>query len=439
MRSLFVAVALLIAGVARAQADASSAPVSESQPAVEPPLNQTPITGPSPSADAKVSPAAMGLIGDIAYQPGVGVRFKTPKTTIVLYGIVEPTLSYVNNANDKGDNRVGFQVSWWSGNRWGITGAQSLVKDDSWRAIFRLESEFELPTGNMDTPNVLFNRDAWGGVQSQILGKLTFGRQNTLARDFSQNYGDAYGRAEVDLEEGGWSNVNNFKQLIFFAGSPTGTRLDNGIVWKRRFGEYIVAGLGYQFGGVAGEFWQNSSGSAALAFNFNPFVVSGYFTGANNHGVNQHSWSIGGNYTLMKFIRLNAGFFQYEANQAGLPHRKDQAWTVSVKVTPVDTGWDLSVGYQRISVENAAYNAGGNIINQFGDTTGSTTAGSGGKGTLYGAIIYHFNRGTQVYVASDWMKLSDGFTTNGAVSGKFGGTRPHNDQIEVATGMRIIF
>ncbi|MFD2270239.1 porin [Undibacterium arcticum] len=128
----------------------------------------------------------------------------------------------------------------------------------------------------MDSPGVLFNRDAWLGVESKSLGKLTFGRQNTLAREFSKIYGDPYGTAGVTLEEGGYSNNNNFKQLIFYSGSATGTRYDKGVVWKKKEFGNIVAGVGYQFGGVPGDFSQGSTKSLGLAYNGGAANISGF-------------------------------------------------------------------------------------------------------------------------------------------------------------------
>lgn len=173
------------------------------------------------------------------------------QSNVTLYGLIDTTISTVNNTNAAGARTTGFQVPWFSGSRWGLTGKEDLGGGTS--AIFKLESEFETPTGNMDTPGVLFNRDAWVGLSSESLGKLTFGRQNAIARDISGIYGDPYTSEKVGLDEGGYTNVNNFKQLIFYAGSATGTRMNNGVVWKKMWGGRFLTALGYQFGEVPGQ------------------------------------------------------------------------------------------------------------------------------------------------------------------------------------------
>jgi predicted porin len=100
----------------------------------------------------------------------------------------------------------------------------------------------------MDTANVFFDRDAWAGLYSDELGKLTFGRQNTLTRDFTNNWGDPYGAAQTTLREGGYTNVNNFKQLIFYSGGPNSTRYNSAIEWKKKWGDHWITGLAYKFG-----------------------------------------------------------------------------------------------------------------------------------------------------------------------------------------------
>jgi hypothetical protein len=147
---------------------------------------------------------------------------ETQNTDVLLYGIIEPTLGYVTNVNTKGQSTVGLNVSWFSGNRWGIFVTQKVFPEYNFNLIARMESEFELPSGNMDTPGVLFNRDAWVGFESPMLGKFTVGRQNTLPRDVANIWADPYGDSKLKTGEGGFTNNNNFKQIIFYTGGGNG-------------------------------------------------------------------------------------------------------------------------------------------------------------------------------------------------------------------------
>src|SRR5260221_10568605 len=229
---------------------------------------------PQPVAQAKSW--APQLIASADWQPGFTFQV-TPEDTVTLYGLIDATISDISNANSKGDHKRSYQTAWMSGDRWGITGKHE-IGGGSTNIIFKLESEFDYETGEEDTPGVLFNRDAWIGFQSEALGKLTFGRQNALARDFTGIYGDPYTSARVTLEEGGYTNVNNFKQLIFYAASATGTRYDRGMVWKKDFGGF-VAGIGFQFPPVPGAVPNGrprnaGPGVTAPAENFPPGRVS---------------------------------------------------------------------------------------------------------------------------------------------------------------------
>ena len=221
--------------------------------------------------------------GAVTQSAGEGLVYKNGGDTVKLYGLIDLSLSSKTNADTAGHRLNDMPVAWFSGNRWGLEGEHALKDTNGLKAIFKLESEYELPTGNMDTPGVLFNRDAWLGMQSDDLGKLTLGRQNTLAREFSKIYGDPYGTAGVTLDEGGYSNNNNFKQLIYYSGSATGTRYNKGIVWKKEFGK-VVAGLGYQLGGVPGDFANGSTKSIGLAYNGGVANVASFYNTANVNG-----------------------------------------------------------------------------------------------------------------------------------------------------------
>jgi predicted porin len=282
---------------------------------------------------------------------------------------------------------------------------------------------------------VLFGRDAWAGFESDALGKLSFGRQNALGRDFAAGYLDPYGAAKASTAEGGGTNTNNFKQMIYYAGSATGTRYDRGVVWKKVFDNGLVAGLGYQFGGVAGAFQTGSTKTAALAYNGGPFNVAGFVNSANVAGLTHDSYSIGGNYSLGMF-RVNAGYFHYTAEQGALNaagKRKDNGYTVSANFMPAGK-IDYQLGYQIMSANNAGITGSGataNVLNAFADTSGVAATASGKRKTLYASAFYHFDRQTEVYLVADRLTMTDGYRQKGA----FG----FMDQTELGAGLRFKF
>lgn len=378
-----------------------------------------------PAATSGAMPAGVG------FEQGKGLSYTTPNGSVSLYGLIDVSYVHTNNADKNGNSVNSPRVAWFSGNRWGLTGKRAMG-DSGLDVIFRLEAEYESQTGSDDTPGVTFNRDAWVGVESASLGKLTLGRQNAIGRDpiSSAIYGDPYGPAAPSTEEGGYSNNNNFKQLIFYAGSATGTRLNNGVVWKKKFDNGLYAGASYQFGGIPGDFANGSSETLALAYAGGAFNLAGYATAAKVADLANKSYSIGGNYTFGP-VRVNAGVYHYTADQAAaLGSRKDNAYTVSAKFAPAGA-MDYELGYQNMKATNAAVNGGGNVLNAFSNASAATATATGSRATLYASAFYHFDKITEVYVAADYLKLKDGY--------KFGATNGFPSQTELAVGLRTRF
>ena len=365
---------------------------------------------------------------------GSGFTFTNGPNSLSIYGLIDVTASNKNNANAALAGVTGLQTAWFSGNRIGFSGKREL--GDGLKAVFRLESEFDYRTGAEDTAGVLFNRDAWLGVESDTLGKISVGRQNALGRDFAAGYLDPYGAAKSSTAEGGGTNTNNFKQLIFYAGSATGTRYDNGIVWKKDFKNGLVGGLGYQFGNVAGNASTNTTKSIALGYNAGDANIAGFAQSANVAGYSNSSYSIGGNYTF-GIVRVNAGYFNYKADQMGIGQRKDSAYTLSAKFSPKGK-LDYTVGYQTMRVNNAGASAG-YALDAYKDTTiapatakgAVTSVQTGNRNTFYGAVMYHLDEATDLYFVADKLNTTGTYraaTANGATK-----------QTEIGLGMRFKF
>ncbi len=393
-------------------------------------------------------------------------------TAVHFYGLIEATIGYATHQSPTGNTTFGYQVAWFSGNRYGFDVDHALNFGDQiglpdLKVISKLEGEFELPTGGFDTDNTIFNRDCWAGFYSEKLGKLTFGRQNTLTRDFTQTWGDAYGTADVTLREGGYTNVNNFKQFIFYSADAGGTRNNSSIVWKKRFGDNIVAGLAYGFsyagaggsadpgkgGEVPGTPSIGSSEAASIAFN-HLGIGSGFLSFNLNYDRSKESntnanldqaYLVGGDYILGMF-RLNGGYVHYTAQQganASANTRVDNGWTASVDLLVTKTT-TLAVGYVQMAGRNAGFSGGGVTLNPFfGNTSAVTNAtmANGARGTAFGSIMYSPDRNVDLYVTGDYMKVHGNWECNDALgnTGPFGVGQPYSTVTEIATGVRFKF
>jgi predicted porin len=421
----------------------------------------------APAAPAAVAAAAQPALGTdvsgvpIDPQSNSMLVYARGNSSATLYGLIEPSFNHTNHATPSGGTVSGYQTSWFSGNRLGFDFQHVLNGSTGLKVITKLESEFELPTGNMDTANVFWNRDAWAGLYSDDLGKLTFGRQNTLTRDFTNNWGDPYGAAETTLREGGYSNVNNFKQLIFYSGGPNSTRYNSAIEWKKKWDDHLITGLAYKFGSggaggsgdvgnggsIPGDFSNGTGQAASVAYNrielggASMNLNLSYDRGNVSHLI-QQSWLLGGNVSGGPF-RLNAGFIHFTAQQGAnnaAGTRTDNSWTTSMSYLVIDRT-ELALGYQEMKGKHAGFNGGGTILSAFGNTAGVTTVGDGAKKTLYGSIMYHWDRQLDLYVAADFFKTTGDWVVGDAqgTGMKFGKGQPFDSQTEIAVGGRFKF
>lgn len=361
------------------------------------------------------------------------------QSNVQLYGLMDLSVpTYITHANANGDHKLGMGNDgepWFSGSRWGLQGKEDLGGGN--KLIFRLESEYVVANGQMEDSGQIFDRDAWVGLENDTIGKFTAGFQNTIARDAAAIYGDPYGSAQLRYEEGGWTNSNNFKQMIFYAGGATGTRYENGLAWKKLFKNGLFLSAGYAFSNSTA-FATGSTYQAAIGYNGGPFNVSSFYNHVNNGGNVDQTWSLGGNYTF-GIARVNAGYFRYLGNQGSLGQRQDNAWTVSFKLAPKGP-LDYEIGYQQMRVHNAAYTQadangdGGGLIPNANLSSNFDPAGgthNGFKETVYASTFYHLSKRTELYLAGDYMKLHGGYTV--------GSTFGRDTQLEVTTGIRTRF
>ncbi|MGF6873563.1 porin [Paraburkholderia sp. MM5477-R1] len=185
--------------------------------------------------------------------------------SVTLYGIIDAGLNFVNN--DGGKQLYQFQSAV-SGSRWGIKGKEDLGGGTS--AIFQLESGFSPFTGKSGQGGLLFGRQAYVGLTNETFGSLTFGRQYDPLVDlvgpltFNQHYGALF------------SHVNDIDN------SDDAFRVSNAVKYvSPKWNGFVVEGM-YAFGGVAGQFRQNSTVSGGASYSGGALSLAAAYFYARN-------------------------------------------------------------------------------------------------------------------------------------------------------------
>jgi hypothetical protein len=153
--------------------------------------------------------------------------------------------------------------------------------------------------------------------------------------------------------------------------------------------------------------------------------------------------------------RLNMGYVHYTAqqgvnNDAG--DRTDKAFTINGSVLVGKT--DFSLGYQNIAVNNAGFIGGGTgginmlpfisiapNLSMLNAIPGNLA--SGHKNSIYGAVMYHWDRQTDFYLTGDNVKVTGKVSFPDAANN---GTNLSGDptkgvasETEIALGVRLKF
>ncbi|AWG35134.1 MULTISPECIES: porin [Alcaligenes] len=165
------------------------------------------------------------------------------ETSVTLYGILDggigyqkfkATETYVNGAGGSYEQKkTGMINGIQSGNRWGLKGSEDL--GDGLRAVFQLESGFDLSTGKSAQGGRLFGRHATLGLAGDSWGQLDFGRQTNIASKYLPGVADPFG--------GGFDQAN-----IGGAFTAANTaRYDNMVMYQTPNFSGFQFGVGYSF------------------------------------------------------------------------------------------------------------------------------------------------------------------------------------------------
>ncbi|QUN32529.1 porin (plasmid) [Cupriavidus sp. KK10] len=202
---------------------------------------------------------------------------------VTLYGLVDANIEYVNkvgavpvaanNFNRGPAHSVArLDSGGLSGSRWGLRGTEEL--GDGLKAVFVLESGFSTDSGNLQQSGRLFGRQSFVGLESDSIGRLTFGRQYTSTFDALANFSPAAYSTQYEpnvLQQGPNYREDNTVKYTGKFGPITAVAH-----WSFGVGVALPAtvGVATPIGGngeVPGQFRRDTGYGAAAAYGAGPF------------------------------------------------------------------------------------------------------------------------------------------------------------------------
>ncbi|WP_051369727.1 MULTISPECIES: porin [Cupriavidus] len=220
------------------------------------------------------------------------------QSSVTIYGVADTYLEYSSNNRSAvaGDNSAKSAVkltsAGLSGPRWGLRGVEDL--GGGMKALFVLESGFNIDTGTMADTSRLFNRQSFVGMESPY-GRLTFGRQYTTFFDILANFTPLYYSGTYEP----------FSVLL----GPL--RVDNAVKYRIALGA-LTAQAHYAFGEQPGSIQASASWGGGVSYGSGPFAVSAIYDQGNGPDTaagiaKSRKAAVAGTYTQGP-IRLSAGY-----------------------------------------------------------------------------------------------------------------------------------
>ncbi|BBU27606.1 porin [Burkholderia sp. THE68] len=285
------------------------------------------------------------------------------QSSVTLYGIVDDSIVYQSSQTNlaktnPGRSNVKMASGIWAGSRFGLKGAEDLGGGN--KAIFQLESGFDINSGGQQFTNAMFGRQAWVGLTNPGYGTLTLGRQYTSYYTLLSPYSPTnwltgyFGAHPGDLD-----------------GLDTIYRANNSIVYTspKLYG-FTVSGS-YSLAGVPDSVYQGSTWSAAIQYQQGPIGGAVAFSRINNAANGGGIYS--GQSTTINDTTSTTGAGQpgVSAVTAGYQRAQAQQRFAVAGGYQFNSAWDISVTYTNVQyipgtnslfTDEAVFNTAGTVL-----------------------------------------------------------------------------
>ena len=193
------------------------------------------------------------------------------QSSVSLYGVIDEGLNYTSNAN--GHSAWQMKSGDTYGSRWGLKGTEDL--GGGYKAIFKLESGFDVNSGQSGQGSRLFGRQAYVGLSSDQYGTVTFGRQYDTSVD---DYG--FGALTAPGNYGGDVNAHPFDN----DNTDFDFRVNNAVKYVSPTYRGLTAEAMYGFSNQPGGFSNNRVWGATLNYQNGGLTAAASYLKLNNAG-----------------------------------------------------------------------------------------------------------------------------------------------------------
>ncbi|EKS67709.1 MULTISPECIES: porin [Caballeronia] len=285
------------------------------------------------------------------------------QSSVTLYGIVDDSIVYQSSQTNlaktnPGRSNIKTGSGIWAGSRFGLKGAEDLGGGN--KAIFQLESGFDINSGQAQFTNALFGRQAWVGLTNPAYGTLTAGRQYTSYYTLLSPYSPTnwltgyFGAHPGDLD-----------------GLDTIYRANNSIVYTSpKFYGLTVSGS-YSFAGVPDSVYQGSTWTAALQYQQGPIGGTVAFSRINNAAEGGGIYSSSSTTINSTAATDGSGQPGVSAVTAGYQRAQAQQRFAVAGGYQFNSAWDISVTYTNVQyipgvnsrfTDEAVFNTAGTVL-----------------------------------------------------------------------------
>nr|WP_311529534.1 porin [uncultured Ralstonia sp.] len=211
--------------------------------------------------------------------------------SVTLYGVADDALAFANNQG--GHSNFYMRTGNNAASRFGLRGVEQL--GGTTKAIFDLQEGFDINSGKQSSAGLMFNRQAFVGLQDTSYGTLTLGRQYTTYYQFLGPLGPVNMLTGATGAHPG--DVDGFDTTI---------RFNNSVQYVSPSLSGLSLGAQYGFGEIPGRTQAGSSVSAAAKYENGPLGLGvGYIRLYNTGNVQALDPNASGSYGASS---VTAGF-----------------------------------------------------------------------------------------------------------------------------------